>query len=844
MKPKKIEILAPVGNREMLKAAIENGADSVYFGVQAFNARMRAHNFEANELGEIMSGLHERGLKGYLTLNVLIFEDELEEAASLLLTCSRAGVDAVIVQDAGLAWLARRLAPDLPIHASTQMTVSSAESIAGLSMLGIDFKRVVLARELNTGELRKISAETDVELEVFIHGALCVAYSGQCLTSEALGGRSANRGECAQACRLPYDLLVDGEERDVGNLRYLVSPKDLAGFEQVPDLMELGISSLKIEGRLKSPEYVAASIQAYREARESAIAGKLPLLNRESVERMESTFSRGFTAGYLKSNDHQAVVEGDYSSKRGPLAGVFLSASGKELCVRNDIPLKAGDGVVFDCGGGEQGGRIFSLRPGKKRGELILDFSRSEIDLSRLKTGARFWKTSDPEIEKTLRKSFQGEEIRYRVPIGVRVRARLGEPISVSFTDESGRSVSVTDQFPAEASRDEAMNEALLRDQLGRLGGTPFFMTSLDLDVPRNLFVPKSRLNNLRREAVLQLTELRRLPTERSEQTSILGTVREKIRQSAERVQDSKQEPSLSVLCRTLEQVEAAYDARVQTIYTDFEDQRLNKDARKLIQSSDVRFAPATIRILKPGEDGMLRKIVSAEPDAILIRNLASWKVLCEAGMPVEYIGDYSLNVSNSITASLLMEAGFLRLTPSYDLNFEQLEKLLHAAPKPWFEVTIHQHIPMFHMEHCVFCRFLSTGNNSTNCGRPCEKHEVRLKDRMGFEHPLKADYGCRNTLYNAVPQSASEYIPGLLSSGTRSFRVDLLLESGAETERLIQLYRSVLSGDGAPGSVWRALRANSKLGVTRGGLDHTEATHGQKLYTFSRRPGPVRSPD
>ena len=268
------ELLAPAGNWDCAKAAVENGADAIYFGLDRFNARMRAQNFTEADLPQLMAFLHHRGVKGYVTVNTLIFPKELAEAQQYLRTIIAAGVDAVIVQDVGICRLIRHLSPDFPIHASTQMTITSAAGVEFAKSLGCQL--VVLARECSLQEINKIQQqialqETSLPLEVFVHGALCVAYSGQCLTSEALGGRSANRGECAQACRMPYDLIADGEVVNLKERKYLLSPQDLAGLDVLPDLVKSGVTCLKIEGRLKAPEYVANVTRVYRQALDSVM---------------------------------------------------------------------------------------------------------------------------------------------------------------------------------------------------------------------------------------------------------------------------------------------------------------------------------------------------------------------------------------------------------------------------------------------------------------------------------------------------------------------------------------------------------------------------------------------
>jgi putative protease len=286
------ELLAPAGNFDCLRAAIENGADAVYFGLDSgFNARARAANFDVHELPSILALLHRRGLKGYVTVNTLVFPSELAQLEQHIREIAAAGVDAVLVQDLGVARLVRAICPDLPIHASTQMTLTSAQAIAVAESLGVE--RVVLARELSIEEIRLIRRETAMPLEVFVHGALCVAYSGQCLTSESLGGRSANRGQCAQACRLPYDLFCDGKEVETNEQKYLLSPQDLAAYALVPDLIDAGVCSLKIEGRLKTPEYVANITRHYRQAIDSAMAGRPVEFTPRDIEEMELSFSRG-----------------------------------------------------------------------------------------------------------------------------------------------------------------------------------------------------------------------------------------------------------------------------------------------------------------------------------------------------------------------------------------------------------------------------------------------------------------------------------------------------------------------------------------------------------------------
>src|SRR4051812_40563672 len=336
----KPELLAPAGDLTCLVAAVENGADAVYFGLPRFNARARAANFDGADLPEVMGLLHRRGVRGYVTLNTLVFPRELADLEATVRSIAESGVDAVIIQDLGLARLIRAVTPDLEIHASTQMSITSEEGTRLAAELGCS--RVILARELSLAEIARIRGQTGMPLEVFVHGALCVAYSGQCLTSEALGGRSANRGVCAQACRMPYEVVCDGKDVDLGKTQYLLSPQDLAAYDLIPRLIELGVASVKIEGRLKAPEYVANITRHYRQAIDAAWAGRPVEFTPRDVEEMQLSFSRGFSHGFLDGNNHKVLVRGDYAKKRGIFLGRVDTVTGEGIRLTARTAVKPG----------------------------------------------------------------------------------------------------------------------------------------------------------------------------------------------------------------------------------------------------------------------------------------------------------------------------------------------------------------------------------------------------------------------------------------------------------------------------------------------------------------------
>lgn len=861
------ELLAPAGDWECARAAVENGADGIYFGLERFNARMRAHNFTLADLPELMAFLHRRGVKGYVTFNTLVFADEVDQARDFLRAIIAAGVDAAIVQDIGVARLIRELSPDFPIHASTQMTVTSAAGVALMRELGCS--RVILSRECTISEIARIHESGQmaagegqvppvVELEAFVHGALCVAYSGQCLTSESLGGRSANRGECAQACRLPYELISDGKPVPLGDRRYLLSPQDLAGLEVLPDLVRAGVVSLKIEGRLKAPEYVASITRVYRRAIDALTrkgesdqgwqpkpgAGQLRLPARETAEplyEMEMAFSRGLYTGWFRGINNQELVHARFGKKRGVYLGEVRRIQADRVAVRLEAPLKPGDGVVFDAGRPDQkeeGGRVYEVRAAgrglpNEPGESLLAFGRDDINFSRVHVGDKIWKTDDPELDRRIRQTFAGDKPQFQRPIRIEVHGHCGTPMTILVQDECGNHVQLQSAMPLEPAESQPLTSERLREQLGRLGGTPFRLEHLTNHIEGQAILPLSELNRLRREAIAKLDELRSRPKRWTLRPHEAPTARARAFSST-----SLPEPELVVLVRNQEQFDAALECGVNTLYCEFEDPKRYRQAvdvfrARVMRSTVLSSAPrgesavtqpaifvAPPRITKMGEDWVLKQVRSCNADGYLLRNYDHLAFFTDS----RRIGDFSLNVSNPISADYFIHRHKLeRVTASYDLNSVQLEALLKTAPPEWFEITIHQHIPMFHMEHCVFCAFLSKGTDYTNCGRPCDHHQVELRDRVGARHPVKADAGCRNTVFNALAQTGAEFISRFLALGARRFRVEFLNEPGGTVRKTIEMYRRLLRGEIAGEQLWHELKLVNRLGVTRGPMERAE---------------------
>ena len=841
----KPELLAPAGDWAALKAAVSSGADAVYFGVDAFNARQRAENFRIDDLDRVMTWLHDRGVKGFLTFNVLVFSNELHHAADLLLAADLARVDAVIVQDVGLCALARDLVPGLVLHGSTQMSITSAAGVAQAAALGC--QRVVLARELSLADLERLGVQLQqrhlaMPLEVFVHGALCVAYSGQCLTSESLGQRSANRGECAQACRLPYELIVDGQPLPLGDQRYLLSPQDLSAWDLLPQLERLGIASLKVEGRLKDANYVAAVTDAYRRQLDRADDGSLDV--KAATRQMELAFSRGLSHGWLDGVNYRRLVHGRWSKKRGPLIGRLLRVeSGGWLQIRTQEPLRNGQGLVLEMVSSdpllapqEIGGRIMSCETlGRDRVRLRLGPGRCPV--TELRPGASVWLTSDPKWSQHWDKQARREVPAQERSLHLKVSGVQGEPLELELLEPSlptGEPMVVRSASPVQPASQRPLDQARLEDQLGRLGGTGWTLGSLKVELCSDAFLPVAELNRMRRLLLEQMTAsgfaaksaqdqqtTRQSPGVQLQPAAALEPL---LQRAAERsTPPSLESPQLNVLVRSLEQLKALTnlgetDAPISAVIADLEQPR---DCREAVSIGRGAWQDgiwlAGARITRPNERWTLAPLIQARPDGYLVRNADQLEALTPLA---PCIGDFSLNSANPLSVDWYQRFwGLKRITASYDLNLQQLLDLVAGVDPTVLEVTLHQHMPLFHMEHCLFCAFLSDGQDHTDCGRPCEQHTVTLKDRSGVEHPLRADLGCRNTLFNGTAQTGVEAMPTLLQAGVRHFRLELLDEDATATIRRIRLYGDVLAGRLPSREVWKREQINHQLGVTRGSM-------------------------
>ena len=493
-------------------------------------------------------------------------------------------------------------------------------------------------------------------------------------------------------------------------------------------------------------------------------------------------------------------------------------------------PVKAGDGVVFDEGHPdltEVGGRVWHVKD-RGRGTFELIFA-ANFDPARVAANAVVWKTDDPALRKRLQSTFSHDVVVHHATVHFTLSGFVGGPLELKASDELGHSVTATWEGPLQQAQKHPLNLETLTAQLGRLGDSPFTLGQIHFDPDQQLMVPKSVLNALRRETLEKLQTARlavvRYP---AVHPHALGDLRLECLELSTPTQPPAENlvPQLYVMARNLDQLQAVLDwqppsglQRPAMVYCDFEDPRRYLEAAGLAEAGNLPLAAATMRIAKPGEEGFLARLAESGVQAALVRNLAGICYLREKAPHLQLIGDFSLNVANELTAALFREQGLQRLTPSYDLNWDQLAAMLERVDPSWCELVIHQHIPMFHMEHCVFAAFLSTGKDYRDCGRPCDDHRVELRDRVGAHFPVLADAGCRNTVFNSLPQSAAEYVPRMKALGVRHFRVELLRETPNEIGPLLNRYSRVINGLDTGREAWRGLQVLQQLGVTRGTL-------------------------
>jgi len=791
------ELLAPAGSLDAVRAAVANGADAVYLGTSRFNARDEGAQLTLEEVGEACRLAHERGKKIYLTLNILTKPAELADALLLLGEAVDLGIDAVIVQDVGLVRLIQRVYPDLEIHGSTQMTVHDAAGAAVLRELGVS--RVVLARENTLDDIRAIRAAVpDLGLESFVHGALCISYSGQCLMSGMISERSANRGSCAQSCRKDY-VLTDAGTREELDRGYLISAKDLAAYDHLAEIADAGIVCLKVEGRKKKPEYVATVTSSYREFLDRVERGTFTPPAETEIEPLVQIYSRGFTGGMYGGRDGRDYVTRTQPDNRGVLLGEVVGHERGELIVDVSSPIATGDGLGFEppdhVGGPTTGFTVGAVRTLSSRAKI-----RQAVETrSRVPAGWRVVRTSRAELLELARKSYASLPTGMRARksrLDVRVFGAAGTPLKAIVT-ANGESVSVRSEITLAPASKRALDAAALRDQFGRLGETPFVLGALDASgLAAGLFLPVSEQNHLRQHAVEQLTVRRdwareaRLAERRSQVEQAIASI-SATPASAER------EPgfTLSAQVYRVEDADAAAEAGATEICFD---PFLRHPAPPLARlralherlgARGVTLRLRTPTIVRPEERASIRNWLDLGLP-ILSGHIGLVAELARDGRDV--VADYAVNVFNQHSAAELFRLGARRIVASVELTTDELSDLVAPWSGAGFDAFVYGRPEGMTIEHCVLSAAFD--REPTTCRDLCvQKHPVvELTDPAGYTFPVATDAACRNRLLHSRPVDGSEFAPKLWRAGIRGYHL-VFNVPGDPVADIVRAFRDLL---------------------------------------------------
>lgn len=837
----KPELLAPVGSWEALKAAVQNGADAVYLGGKAFSARQFADNFDRDELLRAVEYAHVRGVRVFVTVNTLVADRELRELADYLRYLYEIGVDAAIVQDLGVVRLARRILPHLELHASTQMTV---HNIAGVRLMQeIGMKRVVLSRELSLEDITAIKKATGAELEVFIHGALCICYSGQCLMSSLIGGRSGNRGKCAQPCRLEYTLVDEkgralAEPNKTGS--HLLSPRDLNLARHLPDLAAAGVDSLKIEGRMKRPEYVATVVRIYRRALDRAFAGysgitggvdavtaeppdTVPdqhgawpeqVVTAEEEKQLAQIFNRDFTTAYFEQQPGRDMMSYKRPNNRGiklGRVGRFDREKGLVEILLEDV-LRVGDGIViWVTEGGRKGTEVNKILLDGRAVERAGPGDRVQ---GRVRTGDRVFKTHDIALMREAAQTFTSSQETKKIPLIFKVSAAIGGYLQITVRDEDGREVSAEGTIALEKAEKKPLTEEALLGQLDRLGNTPFSIGHLEANIQPGVMVPLSEINEVRRQVIARLEEQRIAasrprPLQDGKFTGAVAAVMDF--RPAETPGRPFQPPVLTAAVGSLEAVKQAVKKGVQSVCyggdifrsgnaagkSSGPAQSLTDDLRRALEictRHNVTLTVRTPRIVQENDLPQVTALLEFARDnglGVLAGNLGVLKIAGEMGIN-RVRADFSLNIFNSQALLWLKEQGLIQATLSPELTLEQVKTIAGSGILP-VEALVHGAVPMMVSEHCVIGGVLGETGGKQPCGGACAGRQCGLKDRLGITFPLRTDRFCRTHLYNARELCLLEHIKPLCQAGINALRVELEINDAAYTALVVGSYRTEL---------------------------------------------------
>lgn len=750
---KKVELLAPAGHKDALIGAINAGADAIYLAGKRFGARAYANNFSDEELIETIDYAHVRGVRVFVAINTLVFDDEVEDLISYADFLVKHHVDALIVQDLGMIDLFVKRYPDTEIHVSTQFNTHNLYQVKMLKSLGV--KRIVLARETSIQTIKAIKKEVDIELEVFIHGALCVSYSGNCLMSSMIGGRSGNRGECAQPCRLPYQLYKDNQK--IQDSSYLLSTKDLMTIDYIGELIEIGIDSFKIEGRMRKKEYVIETVKAYRHAIDQHLSHQ-KYDSTNDIDRLKRVFNREFTKGFVLNEVPRLINNSEFQNHLGVPLGKVIGYQKNRVKILLEEPIRIGDGY-----------RILSPEPYgdivsriHKKDELVKEALENEVielDVKNpIQIGSIVVKTTDVTIE--------NEDLAYLsenykcVKLNGKVTAKVGQHLKLDLSD-GFHQVSVSSAELIEQAEQNPTSREEIELRFSKLGNTPFEYSLLEIENDENGFIPVKMINQMRRDAIDQLVYYRTLQDQERKVVNVMF----------DPLSFDDEPQTLKVKVKTMDQYQSAISCGIEEI--------LIEDTLKVtdIRESDVM----SLRRIQTDQKKTIEGVSYIHDIGSILLNSNQY----------DLYGDQFLNVTNIYSAYTLFKLGLKRITFAYEVSKDRIFKFMELFEKK-FQTTPPVDLILYGRPDLMmtkYCPIAKTYKTNPHC-HLCEKNQYALEDRLNQKYPLLHDGSCHLRILHSKPIHLFQYMDELKMSKISGFRIDLTIENAELSKKIIQFYQ------------------------------------------------------
>ena len=779
---KEIELLAPVGSFDSLKAAVQNGANAVYLGGKDFSARASANNFDREELKEAVKYAHIRDVRVFVTTNTLIKQNELEDFVEYAKFLYDIDVDAIIMQDIGAAMLIHELLPDFELHASTQMVAHSLEDVKYLESIG--FKRVVLARELTVEEIKYICDNTNVDIEIFVHGALCVCYSGGCLMSSMIGNRSGNRGRCAQPCRQKYTMIdISTGEEIHNNGDYLLSTKDLNTIEEIDKIIDTGVLSLKIEGRMKKPEYVATVIKSYRDAIDEYETTKKVNISDETMEDLYTIFNRKFTKGLILGEVGEEVMNSNVPNNQGLYVGkvVDYNKKAKRLKIKLEGTLKKGDGINLG------GGTIGRIIKGKDITQIGYKGETIELDfIGEAKKNQLVFKTSDTDLIDRAQKTYTQDKEFAKSLIDAEISIKLDSYPELRLIDKNENIVTVQGDKLVEKALKVALSEEKIETQIKKLGNTPYEIDQLKINLDEGVSMPISLINQMRREAIELLDNAR---------ISVKGRMYKDndIKYSPKiysRNADNKSK--IRVKVNNIEALKSILNLDIDMIY--YEDVSTIEQAMTMANANNKKLIYSAPRIVRNREYKRLEKSEEYCKDHVQISALGQVKYYKENSESVKFDVDYYLNPFNSETINHYKKEGAETVCISQELNLHEIKETTQYTDLE-IETVAYGYIPMMLSEYCPMGVVARSCKKDKRCAN-CKESKYVLRDFKGEEYRVSQDIFCRSTIYNSSANCLINNLDELSEAGINIFRLDFTHETPELIEKITESFIDVIEND------------------------------------------------